>query len=165
MQYLDKTGLARLWNNIKSKLAGKEDKSNKITSITSSSTDIQYPSAKAVYNLFNNETVLYDNSTGSNEAITLSVSLANYKYIDIQFKVRTYYKSVRLYNPNGNNIILDIVDFSSDKLFFYTKTVKCEDTTISNMRYKTYTIKDSSNWEPYGASSNDIYITRIVGYK
>ena len=48
MQYLDKTGLARLWNNIKSKLTGKEDKSNKVTSITSSSTDIQYPSAKAV---------------------------------------------------------------------------------------------------------------------
>ena len=61
--------------------------------------------------------------------------------------------------------MLDMVDFRSSKLFFYTKIVKCEDTTISNMRYKTYTIKDSSTWEPYGASSNEIYITRIVGYK
>ena len=61
MQYLDKTGLTRLWNNIKSKLTGKEDKSNKVTSITSSSTDIQYPSAKAVYNaLQNNSNTIFD---------------------------------------------------------------------------------------------------------
>ena len=49
MKYLDKAGLSRLWANLKPKLTGKEDKSNKVTSITSSSTDIQYPSAKAVY--------------------------------------------------------------------------------------------------------------------
>ena len=61
MQYLDKTGLARLWNNIKSKLSNKEDLSNKVTSITSSSTDIQYPSAKAVYNaLQNNSNTIFD---------------------------------------------------------------------------------------------------------
>ena len=50
MQYLDKTGLARLWNIIKTKLSNKEDLSNKVTSITSTSTGNQYPSAKAVYN-------------------------------------------------------------------------------------------------------------------
>lgn len=50
MQYLDKTGLARLWNNIKAKLSNKEDLSNKVTSIDSTSTNNQYPSAKAVYN-------------------------------------------------------------------------------------------------------------------
>lgn len=32
-------------------LSGKEDKSNKVIAITSSSTDLQYPSAKAVYDL------------------------------------------------------------------------------------------------------------------
>lgn len=34
-------------------ISGKEDKSNKVTSISSSSTDIQYPSAKCVYDLTN----------------------------------------------------------------------------------------------------------------
>ena len=126
--------------------------------------DNAVPNAKTVKRYVDGQ-VLYNNSTGSNEAITLSVSLSNYKYIDIQFKVGATYKSVQIYNPNGNNIMLDMVDFSSGRLFFYTKIVKCEDTTISNMRYKTYTIKDSSTWEPYGASSNEIYITRIVGYK
>ena len=164
MQYLDKTGLARLWNNIKSKLSNKEDSSNKVTSIDSTSTNNQYPSAKAVYNLFNNETVLYDNSTGSNEAITLSYSFDNYKFIDIQFKVGATYKSVRIYNPNRKNIVLDMIDFVSSRLFFYTKIVRCEGTTISNMRYETYTIADSSTWTPYGEASNEIYITRIVGY-
>nr|DAS65368.1 MAG TPA: hypothetical protein [Bacteriophage sp.] len=48
MQYLDKTGLARLWNNIKAKLSNKEDSSNKVTLIDSTSTNNQYPSAKAV---------------------------------------------------------------------------------------------------------------------
>ena len=80
MQYLDKTGLARLWNNIKSKLAGKEDKSNKVTSITSSSTDIQYPSAKAVYN------ALQDNSN---------------TIFDLVYPVGSYYEtSDTSFNPN-----------------------------------------------------------------
>lgn len=61
MKYLDKAGLSRLWANLKPKLTGKEDKSNKVTSITSSSTDIQYPSAKAVYNaLQNNSDTIFD---------------------------------------------------------------------------------------------------------
>lgn len=37
-------------------ISGKEDKINKVTSISSSSTDTQYPTAKAVYDLFNSIT-------------------------------------------------------------------------------------------------------------
>lgn len=37
-------------------ISGKEDKTNKVTSITSESTDTEYPSAKAVYTLFNSIT-------------------------------------------------------------------------------------------------------------
>ena len=40
-------------------ISGKEDKTNKVTSISSSSTDTQYPSAKCVYNIVGNiETLL-----------------------------------------------------------------------------------------------------------
>ena len=39
--------------------SGKEDKSNKVTSLSSSSTDTQYPSAKCVYDIVGNiESVL-----------------------------------------------------------------------------------------------------------
>jgi len=40
-------------------VSGKEDKSNKVTSLSSASTDTQYPSAKCVYDLVGNvETLL-----------------------------------------------------------------------------------------------------------
>ena len=35
-------------------ITGKEDKTNKVTSLSSSSTDIQYPSAKCVYDIIGN---------------------------------------------------------------------------------------------------------------
>ena len=35
-------------------VSGKEDKSNKVTSLSSSSTDTQYPSAKCVYDIVGN---------------------------------------------------------------------------------------------------------------
>ena len=34
-------------------VSGKEDKANKVTSVSSSSTDIEYPSAKCLYDLSN----------------------------------------------------------------------------------------------------------------
>lgn len=40
---------------INSAMGGKEDNANKVTSLSSSSTDTQYPSAKAVYDAINND--------------------------------------------------------------------------------------------------------------
>ena len=48
IKYIDSVGLRYLWLKIKSIF---ENKSNKVTSITETSTDEQYPSAKAVFNL------------------------------------------------------------------------------------------------------------------
>ena len=53
-KYLDLTGLERLKGKIEAmipNISGKEDKTNKVTSISSSSTDEQYPSAKCVYDI------------------------------------------------------------------------------------------------------------------
>lgn len=53
--YLSLTGLDYLINDkIKPDMALKEDASNKVTTINSSSTDTQYPSAKCVYDLVGN---------------------------------------------------------------------------------------------------------------
>lgn len=57
MKYLDKTGLSRLWSNLKTKLSNKEDKLNKVTSVSSASTDTEYPSAKAVYGSMSKVTI------------------------------------------------------------------------------------------------------------
>lgn len=48
MPFLDKIGFARFWDNAKSIF---ENKSNKVTSISEASTDTEYPSAKAVFDL------------------------------------------------------------------------------------------------------------------
>ena len=49
MKLLDKDGLTYYTNKVKEKLNAKENTSNKVTSISSSSTNTQYPSAKCVY--------------------------------------------------------------------------------------------------------------------
>lgn len=50
-------------------ISGKEDKSNKVTSLSSSSTDTQYPSAKAVYDqLANSLPQLYSEDVGNESA-------------------------------------------------------------------------------------------------
>lgn len=47
-------------------ISGKEDKTNKVTSLSSSSTDTQYPSAKCVYDMIGDvETILTRLTTGS----------------------------------------------------------------------------------------------------
>ena len=47
-------------------ISGKEDKTNKVTSLSNSSTDTQYPSAKCVYDLIGDvETILTTLTTGS----------------------------------------------------------------------------------------------------
>lgn len=50
-------------------LSGKEDKSNKVIAITSSSTDLQYPSAKAVYDLVGDVETLLTLANAELEAI------------------------------------------------------------------------------------------------
>lgn len=61
-KYVDINGLSRFKAKIQElipNVSGKEDTTNKVTSISSSSTDTQYPSAKCVYDLIGDiETLL-----------------------------------------------------------------------------------------------------------
>ena len=66
MKYLNQSGLSYFYNKIKNLLTGKEDNTNKVTSLSSSSTDSQYPSAKCVYDLVGDiESVLTELTTGN----------------------------------------------------------------------------------------------------
>ena len=52
--------------------------------------------------------ILYNNTTGSNNTITLSDSVSNYKSIEITYKCNMYgYKTMKIDTPNGKNIVLD----------------------------------------------------------
>lgn len=61
-KYINDEGLNYLWGKIKAAIpdvSGKENTSNKVTSLSSSSTDTQYPSAKCVWDLVGDiETIL-----------------------------------------------------------------------------------------------------------
>lgn len=76
--------------------SGKEDKSNKVTSISSTSTDTQYPSAKAVY----------DSQETQNETIsTLETKLEKTKEELDYYK--TIYNVLPKVSGNGESITLD----------------------------------------------------------
>lgn len=66
MKYLNYNGLLYFWTKMKSLLLGKEDKTNKVTGLSSSSTDSEYPSAKCVYDLVGDiESILTELTTGN----------------------------------------------------------------------------------------------------
>lgn len=110
-------------------------------------------------------TELYNNTTGSNNAITLSESAANFTYLEIFYRNNdNYYNSTKIYQPNGKTAYLDAdYPYTSGEGYSYTKktSVQISGTSITPINYVELTIM------PTGASiqnKNNIYITRVVGY-
>lgn len=108
-------------------------------------------------------TVLFDGDSNSN--ITLSDSVANYKYVDIMFRQSNNYKSVRVWSPNGKYAILDMSDYESSQVEIFNALIGLSGTTISRLRNINFRIKNSSTWSPYGYSTQLLYITKVIGYK
>jgi hypothetical protein len=109
--------------------------------------------------------VLYNNTSGSNEAITLSDSAANYNYLKIYFK-DAYDRcgSREIYSPNGKyvSLLTGTTPANSAGLYMCSKTVSISGTTISNIGYSQNVIGVSS---VSSTIYNYIYITRVEGYK
>lgn len=110
-------------------------------------------------------TVLYENSEGTKENVTLNDSASDYSYIEIFYSIPDgMMKSVKVYNPNDKSVILDGVWFGDD-LYFYTKRIKIEDSMINKRIARTYRILNSTTWTPYGSDADNITIYKVVGYK
>lgn len=110
-------------------------------------------------------TELYNNSTGSKDAITLSESTANFTYIEIFYRNNdNYYNSTKIYQPNGKIAYLDAdYPYTQGEGYSYAKktSVQIQGTSITPINYTEMTIM------PNGATiqnKNNIYITRVVGY-
>ena len=110
-------------------------------------------------------TELYNNTTGSNSAITLSESVANFTYLEIFYRNNdNYYNSTKIYQPNGKIAYLDAdYPYTSGEGYSYAKktSVQISGTSITPINYVELTIM------PTGANiqnKNNIYITRVVGY-
>lgn len=110
-------------------------------------------------------TELYNNTTGSNSAIILSESAANFTYLEIFYRNNdNYYNSTKIYQPNGKIAYLDAdYPYTSGEGYSYSKktSVQISGTSITPINYVELTIM------PTGANiqnKNNIYITRVVGY-
>lgn len=117
-------------------------------------------------NVVNNKfigTVLYDNSTGTSGNVTLSDSVANYDYIEIQATRTLYaYSSGKLYNVNGKTITLTSTYTTDEHFYVYSKTMNVSGNTLTAVSSKMIYMNDSMTRYQV---DNDNRIIRVVGYK
>lgn len=112
------------------------------------------------------ETVLYNNTSGSNNTITLSASAANFNYLKIFFRDNdSQYGYVEVHSPNGKRVGLHTsTSAGGSNGFIKTRDISISGTSIStygSTQYAQMTI--NHNGSSSIAKSNYIYITRVVG--
>lgn len=108
---------------------------------------------------------LYDNSSGSNGSITLSQSAANFTYLEIYYRSNdSVFSCTKVFSPNGKTASL-IVSFpySSNIAYQKNKSIKINGTSITNVAYSETWIDASGKCD--ASNSNNIHITKVVGYK
>lgn len=110
--------------------------------------------------------VLYENTTGSNETITLNETIANYNRAKIFYKYNNIYGSVEVYNPNNKIISLSIA-FSVpvyNLARIQYKNIKIFQNKITNEGFGYLSINIDGKTD-VNIEENAIYITKIIGYK
>lgn len=109
------------------------------------------------------EFVLYDNSSGSNETITLSDTVNNYKYIEIFYAYGgNYYSSVKVYTPNKLvNLVGAMINQIAKNTYLTATNIRISGNKISPEYFGEYQL----NGNNLISTTNRIWITRVVGYK
>ena len=117
---------------------------------------------------FINGTVLYENTNGTNGNITLSETSANFRYLEVFYQISGWgTKSTRI--ESGKGIQLEIMSFDTGDWsnVGYIQNIKVLNVLGVNLSnhihrriffYSNYT-------KPLEDDKNDIYITKVIGYK
>ena len=112
-----------------------------------------------------NENVLYNNESGSNGTIALSETAKNFKYIEIIFRDNdNTYARVRVYNPDGKYVDISTISRWGTTLYIKQKRITISGNKITNGN----TAEASFTTAPkiaINTTANNIYITRVVGYR
>ena len=120
-----------------------------------------------ITNISGLETELYYDQAGTNSTILLSDSAANYTYIEIFYYASNFYKSDKIYLPNGKKASLSINSYyaTGNDLYqyFYTKIIDISGTSITID--KNVELRILNNSVNNHTTDNKIYITRVVGIK
>lgn len=112
-------------------------------------------------------TVLYNNTSGTNESVTLSDSAANYDYIEVFYGYSStsgvFMSSIKVYRPNGKLIGPIMAITSPTNVYIVTARLNFSASYLNFIANNEVTIKNSGN-----VSIDDIRqisIFRVVGYK
>lgn len=116
--------------------------------------------------------LLYDNSSGSNGTITLSNSADNYWMLEIYFRTHdgtAWVDSCKVWDANGKIAhlysILAVDETSNGTIWVKARAVSIQGTTITSRSGRTAEAWfNGENACGYGAGTNRIYITKVVGY-
>ena len=112
-----------------------------------------------------NENVLYNNESGSNGTIALSETAKNFKYIEIIFRDNDQtYSSVMVYKPNEKFVDLTTLARWSSTFYIKQKRVAISGTSITSGNATEVQLTTAPKIT-IKTSANNIYITRVVGYR
>lgn len=112
------------------------------------------------------DTVLYNNTTGSNGTITLSSSAANFNYLKIFYRDNdSAYSSVIVYSPNGKrvNLMCFAASAGADAMYMKARDIYINGTSIATYQNQYSEVTFTKNPGISNAANNRIYITRVVG--
>lgn len=132
-----------------------------ISDLNPSTTHLNYYTKSGL----NGGAVLYNSETGSNGAITLSDTSANYTFSDIYFKNNDdIYSFTRVYNPNGKKVELLCTSAFTNALYLKGRTISIDEENITTADTNTYTETCIMNGSYNVSGNNQIYITTVIGY-
>lgn len=105
---------------------------------------------------------LYENINGTNLELEMVDSKENYSYIEIFFRTANNISNSVKIKSEENYVTLEAMLFSSTNSFIiYSRTINLNEKNISNYSSKRINITNN-NIEL--VDSNEIFITRIIGY-
>lgn len=125
------------------------------------------------------ETVLYNNSQGTNGTVTLSETAANFSYIEIFYALDNAssdsthyanYKSVKVYEPNSKKVGLEGITYhrlkSSNIMQLTYLTVTISGTTITRDSNSEVQMNLTPHQEvPSFGTEKKVKIYRVIGYR
>lgn len=114
--------------------------------------------------------ILYDNAAGTNDAITLSESAADFEYIDVYYGkldgTSGGYAYTRVYNPDGKRVVFQQVNTPPYNVQIITSKILINANSVTwDVRGMTLTYNTRNSAWSYGAEENRQLIYRVVGYR
>lgn len=108
------------------------------------------------------ETTLYSNSTGTNGNITLSDDYSNYKYIEVFGRNGSITGSCKFDTSLTSKASIVLANRNGGTLTFFTNVSTFSGTNLTQIGGS---IAFSSSAIAGFTQNNEVYITKVVGYK